>query len=66
MACRDKKSQKKIKISRKPELHPNDQWFPIGTGNYYKGKWNHRTMSGDGIYVMKNGNHLKVKSVKTP
>lgn len=38
-------------------LHASDQWVPIGTGNYYKGEWNHRTMSGFGVYVMPNGNH---------
>lgn len=40
-----------------PPLHPSDQWVPTGTGNYYKGKWNHRTMSGNGIYVVPDGNH---------
>lgn len=38
-----------------PPLHPKNQWIPIGTGNYYKGEWNHRTMSGKGVYVMLNG-----------
>lgn len=38
-------------------LHPSDQWIPIGIGNYYKGQWNHRTMSGNGVYVMPDGNH---------
>ncbi|CAH1710326.1 unnamed protein product [Aphis gossypii] len=55
MFCEKKKSKKKIKVKCQPQLHPKDQWIPIGTGNYYKGKWNHRTMSGDGIYVMQNG-----------
>jgi len=58
MFCEKKKSKKKIKVKFQPQLHPKDQWIPIGTGNYYKGKWNHRTMSGDGIYVMQNGNYL--------
>lgn len=57
MFCEKKKSKKKIKVKFQPQLHPKDQWIPIGTGNYYKGKWNHRTMSGDGIYVMQNGNY---------
>ncbi|XP_026808980.1 MORN repeat-containing protein 5 [Rhopalosiphum maidis] len=55
MSCKKKQLIKKIKVKCKPQLHPYDQWFPVGTGNYYKGKWNHRTMSGDGIYVMQNG-----------
>jgi len=37
-------------------LHSDNEWFPIGTGNYYKGSWNHRAMSGYGVYVMPNGN----------
>lgn len=53
MTCREKKFRNKIKDN---QLHPNDQWFHIGTGNYYKGKWNHRTMSGYGVYAMQNGN----------
>lgn len=44
-------------INLPPPLYPSDQWIPIGTGNYYKGKWNHRTMSGFGVYVMPNGNY---------
>jgi len=59
MICSEKKSRKKIKVSVKRQLHKNDQWIPLGTGNHYKGNWNHRTMSGDGVYVMQNGNHLK-------
>ena len=55
MICRGKKTKKKIIVNLEHQLHPNDQWFPIGTGNFYKGKWNHRTMSGDGVYVMQNG-----------
>lgn len=58
MFCVKKKSKKKIKVKCQPQLHPQDQWIPIGTGNYYKGKWNHRTMFGDGIYVMQSGNCL--------
>ncbi|XP_022183055.1 MORN repeat-containing protein 5 [Myzus persicae] len=55
MICSENKSKNKIKVRVKRQLHPNDQWIPIGTGNRYKGKWNHRTMSGDGVYVMQNG-----------
>ncbi|XP_025194374.1 MORN repeat-containing protein 5 [Melanaphis sacchari] len=55
MSYKAKESKKQIKFKCKPQLHPSDQWVSIGTGNYYKGKWNHRTMSGDGIYVMQNG-----------
>lgn len=49
----------KIKKSNNPTLplHPSDQWVLIGTGNYYKGQWNHRTMSGNGIYVVPDGNY---------
>lgn len=59
MSCIEKKSRKKIKVRVKRQLHPSNQWIPIGTGNHYKGGWNHRTMSGNGVYVMQNGNHLK-------
>lgn len=56
MSCKNKtKSKTKVKDDISP-LHPSDQWVPIGTGNYYKGKWNHRTMSGNGVYVMTDGN----------
>ncbi|KAL4112942.1 hypothetical protein QTP88_016656 [Uroleucon formosanum] len=55
MICSEKKARRKIKVSMKRQLHPNNKWIPIGTGNHYKGKWNHRTMSGDGVYVMQNG-----------
>jgi len=60
------KSRKKIKVNVKRQLHPNNKWIPIGTGNHYKGKWNHRTMSGDGVYVMQNGNHFKTPSENEP
>lgn len=43
-----------------PPLYPKNQWIPIGTGNYYKGEWNHRTMSGKGVYVMLDGNHKSI------
>ncbi|VVC37346.1 Hypothetical protein CINCED_3A008622 [Cinara cedri] len=42
-----------------PPLHSSDQWVLIGTGNHYKGNWNHRTMSGYGIYVMLDGTVYK-------
>lgn len=40
-----------------PPLYSKDRWIPIGIGNYYKGQWNHRTMSGNGVYVMPDSNH---------
>lgn len=40
-----------------PTLHASDQWIAIGTGNYYKGEWDHRTMCGNGVYVMPDGNY---------
>lgn len=49
---------------RNLSLHPSDQWIPVGIGNHYKGEWNHRTMSGNGIYVMLDGNHLSVVEKK--
>lgn len=50
------KSKIKKSDNLTPPLHPSDHWVPIGTGNYYKGEWNHRTMSGHGIYVVPDGN----------
>lgn len=43
-------------INLKTPLHPSNKWIPVGIGNYYKGTWNHRTMFGNGILVMLNGN----------
>lgn len=36
-------------------LHSSGQWISIGTGKY-KGNWNHRTLSGNGVYIMSDGN----------
>lgn len=57
MLCKKTKSKIKDSDDISSPLHPSDQWIPIGTGNYYKGKWNHRTMSGNGVFVMPDGNH---------
>lgn len=43
-----------------PTLYASDQWIAMGTGCYYKGEWNHRTMCGNGVYVMPDGNYYIV------
>jgi hypothetical protein len=54
--CTKMKDGVRNNIKLPPPLHPSDQWVAIGTGNYYKGEWNHWTMSGYGVYVIPNGN----------
>jgi len=56
MASKKDKSIRKKRNIISPPLHPSDQWISIGSGNY-KGNWNHRTMSGNGVYVMFDGNY---------
>lgn len=51
-----KESKTRKKHNEMVALHSDDHWVPIGAGSYYKGKWNHRTMSGNGLYIMTDGN----------
>lgn len=56
MTPRRTKSNTRNRCNQAVPLHPSDQWIRVGIGNYYKGEWNHRTMSGTGVYVMHDGN----------
>lgn len=55
---------KKIDNTTPPSpLHSSDQWVSVRIGNHYKGEWNHKTMSGYGVYVMLDGKHHHYKIV---
>lgn len=62
--CSENKGSVRGNITELRPLHPSDQWVPIGMGNYYKGGWNHRTMSGYGVYVTPNGKIIENSACK--
>jgi len=58
MASGKGKPARRKRNTASSSLHPSDQWISIETGNY-KGQWNHRTMSGEGIYAKLDGKITK-------